>query len=370
MKRWASALILLFLLVAIGCKKGDENTETKVVPVSVFKVHPDSISAFVDVTANLEAGHDALVVSKTSERLVEILKPVGSTVKENEVIARLNDRMLLQVKNQAQAGLQSARARYENVKNDYERYRKLYEAKAISIQQWQKMQSALQEAQAGLQQMEAAFAQAKEQYDNCLVRAPFNGVVGSFYFEPGQMVPMGQPVAKIINPRLMKAKLYVPDVYFGKLRIGQRVVATFPVLPGRKFVGKIVRIDPAIDPMSRTILAEVSFENKDQSLTSGLYGNFHIQIERRTNTLVVPDNAILTRTEVKVNPETGETFSLRKHFVFVVTDSSIARLVRIRKGLAYGDRVEVLKGLKSGDQIIIVGQFSLKDGEKVRIVQD
>ena len=366
-------VVLLFLLAALfvvtSCKSNKKENAVKSIPVRVLTVRPDSISTYVEVTGNLEAGQDALVLSKTSERLVEILKPAGSSVRENDVIARLNNNLLKQAKLQAEAGLKSARARYQNVKSDFERYQRLYQSKAISDQQWQKMKSAMQEAEAGLQQMEAAYAQAEERYEDSFIKAPFSGIVGSIYFDPGQMVGMGQPVAKIINPKLMKAKLYIPDLYLREIKLDQVVQASFPVIKGRVFKGRIVRIDPAIDPMSRTILAEVTFGNQDRALTSGLYGLFKIKTHERKHTIVIPDNAILSRTEVKVNKQTGETYSIKKNFVFVVQADS-ARLVQVQKGLSYGDRVEITKGLQIGDNVIIVGQFSLKEGEKVVIRND
>jgi RND family efflux transporter MFP subunit len=362
-------LTIAALLALWGCKSTKNTTQAKRVPVRVLIIHPDSISTFVEVTGNLEAGRDALVLSKTSEKLLEIQKPVGSKVHAEEVIARLDNRLLKQGKLQAEAALKSARARYQNVKSDFERYQRLYQSKAISEQQWQKMKSAMQEAEASLQQMEAAYAQAKERYENSFIKAPFSGIVGSIYFDPGEMVGMGQPVAKIINPKLMKAKLYVPDSYYGQIKLDQIVVATFPVLPGRQFKGHIIRLDPAIDPMSRTILAEVTFDNQDKALTSGMYGLFKIKIAHKEHTIIVPDNAILSRTEVKVNKQTGETYSVKKNFVFVVQKDS-AKMVQVQKGLAYGDRVEIIHGLHFGDKVIVVGQFSLKEGEKVVIHQD
>ncbi|HHJ53287.1 MAG TPA: efflux RND transporter periplasmic adaptor subunit [Caldithrix abyssi] len=359
-------IMLSGLLFWWGCRSQENPNRERIVPVSVLTVHPDSISTFVEITGNLEAGRDALVLSQTSERLMKIEKPVGSHVQADEVIARLDNRLLEQAMRQAEAALQQARARYENVKSDYDRYQRLYQSKAISDQQWQKMKSGLQEAEAGLQQMEAAYAQAKERYENSFIKAPFSGIVGSFYFEVGQMIPMGQPVAKIINPGLMKAKLYVPDIYFGRIKLGQLVHATFPVIANRTFTGRIIRIDPAIDPMSRTQLAEVSFENRDRALTSGMYGLFKIKLAEKKHTIVVPDNAILTRTEVKINSQTGETFSVKKNFVFVVQADS-AKMVQVEKGLAYGNRVEITRGLRVGDRVVVVGQFSLKDGEKVTI---
>ncbi|NOX89058.1 MAG: efflux RND transporter periplasmic adaptor subunit [Calditrichaeota bacterium] len=368
MKRFA-VISLGLLLWLVGCKSNTEKNPEKIVPVTVLKVKPDSIATFTEITGNLKAERDALVISQTSERLLEILKPVGSRVKINEVIARLDNRLLQQGKNQAEAALKSARARYESVKQDYQRYQRLFKEKAISDQQWEQVKTGMREAEAAVEQMEAAYAQARERYENSFIKAPFSGIVGSIYFDVGQMIPAGQPVAKIINPEFMKARLYVPDVYYNQLKINQDVIGVFPVLPEKQFKGKIVKIDPAIDPQSRTVTTEVIFENKQNSLTSGMYGLFKIKLSEKTNTIVIPDNALLTRTEVKIDPKTGKTVAQKQKYVFIVVDDR-AQKIAVDTGLTSGDRVEITKGLRRGDLVVIVGQNTVKDGQKVRVIEE
>ncbi len=366
MRKLLLLLIVSLLLIITGCKKKSEARSERIVPVSVLEVKPDSITTYITVTGNLEALHDALVVSKVSERLVKIEKTVGSKVKADEVIARLDDRLLVQARNQARAALQSAKARYENVRQDFERYQRLFKEKAISQQQWDQIQAAMREAKANLQQVEAALNQANEQLQNSLIKAPFAGVIGTFYFDQGDMVGVGQPVAQIINPRLMRARLYVPDLYMNQLHVGQKVMARFPVLNDQTFYGRIVRTDRTIDPMSRTITVDAVFDNADQRLTSGLYGEFKIRLQTHKNTIVVPDNALLARTEVKIDPQTGKPNAHKQRYLFAVQGDSV-KVINVRVGLVSEDRVEITSGLQFGDLVVIVGQRMIKDGQKVRI---
>ncbi len=356
------------VILLLGCQKATEKKYERAVPVNVLVIKTDSIRALAEVSGNLEAVNDAVVISKVSEELKEIRKPVGSPVKAGEVIVKLDDAMLLQAKKQAQAALSSARARFQNVQQDFLRYQKLYQQKAISEQQWQKMKSTMEEVKAGLAQAEAAAAQAAEQYQNSQIKAPFAGLVGSIYFDVGQLVPAGQPVVKIINPELMKAKLYLPDLYLHRIQIGQKVIAEFPSLKNKTFEGKIVKVDPAIDPMSRTFTAEALFNNNEHLLTSGLYGLFRIILETHRQAIVVPDNALLAQTTVTVNPETGKPTAHRRYFIFVIKEGQ-ANFQQVERGLSSGDRVEITQGLHLGDSVVVVGQRLLKDGQKVTVVE-
>jgi RND family efflux transporter MFP subunit len=260
-------------------------------------------------------------------------------------------------------------ARHEQVKQDYERYQRLFEEKAVSQQQWEKIRSSMQEADASLAQLKAAYSTSQEQYQNTFIKAPFDGIVGSFMFDEGEMIQMGQPVVQIVNIDLMKAKLYIPDVHMNRIQPNQLVYGKFPGLEEQKFTGRIQRIDPAIDPMSRTIQVEVLFSNENRSLKSGMYGLFQIEMNRRSNTFVVPDNSIITKTEVKINPETGATYTDKTYFLYIVKGDS-AELVQVDTGIESYNRMEIISGLTEGDKVIIVGQKVVKPGNKVLIIED
>jgi membrane fusion protein (multidrug efflux system) len=369
MFKYIIPIIITGLLLFSACQKSQENNVVKVVPVQVMKLSPDSISSFLEITGNLRAGNDAYVFSTITEKLVRIIRNVGARVKKDEIIAEFDNKIWKEALNQAQAALESMQARQEQIKQDYVRYERLYKEDAVSQQQWEKIRSSMQEADANIAQLEAQYAQAKQKFDDTYIRAPFDGVVGSLLYDVGETVPMGQPVAKIINTNLMKAKLNIPDIHMNKIHPEQAVYADFPALPDKHFKGIINRIDPAIDPVSRTIEVEAIFENQNNELKSGMYGLFHIEIGKSINSIVIPDNAVINRTEVKVNNETGATYTEIRHYVFIAQNDS-AKMVEVHTGLASGDKIEISHGLQFGEDVIIVGQKIVKDGQKVDIITD
>lgn len=361
-------IILISILLLLSCSKEKEETVETIVPVRVFTVRPDSISSFLEITGNLEAVNDAVVVSRISEKLNKIVKNVGSVVKKNETIALMENQIWRESLNQAEASLRSIEARHQQVKQDYERYKRLFDEKAVSQQQWERIRSSMQEADASLAQLQAAYSQARERFEETYIKAPFDGTVGSFYFDEGDMIQMGQSVAKIVNTNLMKAKLNIPDLYINKLSEQQSIYAKFPALSNLQFEGRVNRIDPAIDPLSRTIEVETIFNNKDNILKSGMYGLFQIEIEKQQNTFVLPDNAVLHHTEVKINPATGSTYTEKNHYVYVVNSDTAAQ-VPVKIGIESENYFEIIEGLDEGDNVIIVGQRVVKPGQKVTIIE-
>jgi membrane fusion protein (multidrug efflux system) len=361
--------ILLFSLIFISCQENEEDSVEKPVPVKVFKVAPDTLANYLEISGNLEAQNDALIFCQVSDEVKKIYKPVGSSVKKGETIAELENQIWKETLNQAQASLNSITARHEQVKSDYERYGRLYQERAISQQQWEKIRSSMQETEATMAQLKAAYQQANEQYLNTYIKAPFDGIVGSLYFDVGQMVAMGQPVAKIVNTDLMKARLNIPDIHINKLHIGQKVIATFPAIPDKKFTGIIHQADPAIDPLSRTVEVEVIFQNEQNDLISGLFGLFMLELIQKNDILIIPEYAMIRRTQLEINNRTGETSTRQQFFVFVV-EKDTARQVEVVPGLESDQRVEIVSGLNSGDQVIIVGQKIVKDGRWVAIINE
>jgi RND family efflux transporter MFP subunit len=369
MKIYFRSILIIALYVLTACQQNDENNIEKPVPVKIFDVRPDALANYLEIGGNLEAQNDALIFCQVSDEMKKIYKPVGSQIKKGEIIAELENQIWKETLNQAEASLNSITARHEQVKSDYERYGRLFEERAISQQQWEKIRSAMQETEATMAQLKAAYQQANEQYLNTYIKAPFDGVVGSLYFDVGQMVTMGRPVAKIVNTDLMKARLNIPDIHINKLHLGQKVIATFPAVPDKEFIGIINQADPAIDPLSRTVEVEVIFQNKEQNLISGLYGLFKLELVQKTDILIIPEHAMIRRTQLEIDKRTGETSTRQQYFVFVVQNDT-ARQVEVIPGLESEQRVEIASGLESGDQVIIVGQKIVKDGRWVKIIED
>ncbi len=126
-------------------------------------------------------------------------------------------------------------------------------------------------------------------------------------------------------------------------------------------------INQAIDPLSKTLEVEILINDSDPDLKSGMFGEFSIEIQKKENTIVIPENALLSRTEVLTNRETGLQNSVKKYFVFVIQEGK-AYLKEVQTGLGSDGRIEITGGLRSGDSVIIVGQNIVKEGNKVNII--
>ena len=365
-----SGLLIIFLSVIFlfqGCKKQNETINDKPVSVKVYKLKPESISNYIYLTGAVKAVKDAVVYSKISEKLDKIIVQTGQKVKQNEVLAIQSNEILKQGVQVAEAMLQNAKAQLNMIKIDYERMQRLYKEKAISQQQFDKMKTQKQTAESTVEQSIAQLKQVKEQYENSFIKAPFGGIVAAILFDENQMVPAGQPVIQIISTKGLKANLKVASQDIPKIKKGQRVIINFPSFPDKQFEGYVYNLDEAVDPLSKTLEVEVGMKKNNPGVKSGMFAQFLIEIHKSNNTIIVPDDALLTQTEVHLNKDTGLQESVRKYFIFKIKNN-IANLKEVKTGINSEGKIEITSGLSFGDSVVVVGQNIVKDEQKVQVI--
>jgi RND family efflux transporter MFP subunit len=394
-----------------GKMGGPQMSQEKSVPVRVYQVQPDTISRYLRLTGGLEAGNETLVYSQSTAKLEQLKVKTGEEVKANQVLAIQSSRTLQESVKQAEAALQSAIAQEELAKQNHARNEQLFKEQIISKQAFDQTETAVKTAALTVEQTQAQLAQAREQQGNTVITAPFAGKVAQIFFNEGDMVSSGQAVFKIVNTGTFKAILDVPETEAANVSLGQKVLASFPAIPDAEFSGTITRIDEAIDPDKRALEVEVSFANSNgdpdpvqgdqpkpeqanasspeqgdqpkpeqadvgnpvvtqsrgdfSALKSGQFGQFEIEIQRHENVVVIPDNAMMTQTEVNVN-ERGEQTTFKTYYVYVVEQGKAVKKT-VTPGIYASGRVELTSGVNFGDAVVVTGQNIVKDGNSVNI---
>ena len=187
------------------------------------------------------------------------------------------------------------------------------------------------------------------------MNSPLDAIVLERLINPGEYVHREQVVMKLgaLNNVLLAAKITEEKMH--SVQLGLPAEASFPAFPGERFEGKVVKIDPNIDPVTRTFTAYVQIKNQDFRLKPGLSGFGRIHRSAK-NVLAVPSIAIL-------NPS-GEQAS-----VFVVDDTGHAIMRKIRPGIVVDAMTEVLDGLREKEKVVTVGQLYLNNNDKVRTTE-
>ncbi len=351
MKRYT---LIVGLLVWMGCASQPSETPTptpsepvattgKVTRVETVTLTPGRFVETLELPATVESLQDADVAAQVNGR-VEWLKPLGSKVNRGDLVARLDDAIY-------RAARDLARVQFELAQDTYRRQAALYRDSVISEIEFTR-------AKAQLDQARAQLDQAEEQLAHTRVRAPFAGRVETHFLEVGELAAPGTPLVRVVNTLSVDLVAGVPERYALDLVPGTPVVVRFSAYNGLERQARVTFVSNVIDPASRTFQIKVRLDNPDGVLKPAMVADLEIQVRAYEQALALPQSAIL--------------FDEEGPYVYVVEERegvAVAHRRRIVTGPASGDRVLVREGLHAGEEVIVVGQGMLGDGEPVEVVR-
>ncbi len=308
-------------------------------PVTVEAVQKKELERSLEMVGTINGENDVAVVSEAAGRVLDTYAKVGDYKPQGSVLIRLDGELKF-------ASLKTAEVNYEKAKNDLERYQLLYDQKSITISQ-------LEAAKLNFQSAESQLTFAKREYNDTEITSPISGVVTARMVDKGDYVNKGKVVVQVVDISTMKVKLNVAEKDVFKLKPGNDVVVTTDVYPGVTFKGKIETISDQADN-AHTYPVEITLLNsKEYPLKGGMFGRVQFTSIKNNKTVIIPREALVG--------------SVRDARVFVVKNG-IANERSVVIGSTSDNMLEVLSGLKVGEQIVVNGQNNLKDQYKVTIV--
>ena len=364
----------IFILSTIACQDQGQaevdQTEEEATPVYVTSVNKGSIENTVRYLGNVEGYNEVMVYSQIPNKVTSIKAYVNDWVEEGDLLATVKNTQLEQAVKQAKAGLESARANYENVLTEWERTKKLYKENAISKSQYDAVKSQKQAAESGVDQAEAALESAQEHFNDSYLRAPITGVVSARNYDLGDQTSPQQPAYSIVNMEKVKIKVDVVEEDLVQIEKGNRVYVAVEAYPDTVFQGVVDKVYPTINPQTRTATVEVVLNNKAGELKSGMYGTVNLVTEKSEDTIVIPSYTVIEKTSRQhLGGELSNSEIIVNRHVFVVKNET-AYQREIKSGIINDNAIEVLEGLAPGERLVTQGQYKLSDSAKVEIVTD
>jgi membrane fusion protein (multidrug efflux system) len=346
----AAAVLVLALSIA-GCANegvaGDKPTGDTLekpateaaIPVEVARPERGEMLAMYSGTATLDAEADAEVIAKVGGEVRRLFVEEGDRVKAGQILAQLDDRQLR---------LQAAQTRAALAKSerDFNRQVELHAKGLVSA-------GAFEGLKYDLDNQRAADDLARLNLSYSEIRAPFSGVVSMRHIKMGQEISAGAKLFRVTDPSPLKASVYVPERELARLKPGQSATIAVDALAGRTFPAIVKLVSPTVDAATATFKVTLEVADPQGVLKPGMFSRVGIVFERRADSLIIPRLALLD-TDGAPN-------------VFVVS-SGKAEQRAIKTGLSSAGKVEVTEGLEGTEQIVVVGQNGLKDGNPVRVV--
>ena len=335
-------LILAVLAFAVSCGGNGSTTsgETAALPVEtvpsveVTVARVRSVPQEMSYASTVEAYAVNNIMPQQGGRIRKINVEVGDYVSKGQVLAEM-DRLQLD-----QLALQ-----IQNDEIEYQRLKSLYEEGGVS-------QSDFETAELGYKLRKTNYRNVEE---NTILRSPITGFVTARNFDAGDMFAMSAPLFTVQQVVPVKLLVGISESEYVKVKKGDQVTLTVDALPGRSFSGKVGRLYPTIDAVTRTFKAEVVVNNADKALRPGMYARVTVNFGDRRS-VVVPDQCLVKQEG------TGT------RFIYVLQADGTVSYVPVKTGRHMGTEYEITEGLSDGQTVVVKGQAALKDGVKVNVL--
>jgi len=316
------------------------------IAVATSEVVPNLIGAVGD----LAAVHQVNVTSDVSGRVTGIMFEAGATVQKGQPLVQLFD-------GPEQGDLANFKAQATVAQINLDRAKNLAERQVGPQATVDTTQAVFDQAQANIAKTEAVISQK-------LVRAAFDGVLGTRRIEVGQYLTAGTQIVSLTDLSVVYANFTVTEKDSAKLKVGQIVRIKVDAYPDRSFEGKLTTIEPQISADTRNIRVQATIRNPDGILKPGMFA---------TTTVVLPD-----KPAVVTVPETAVDYTLYGDSVYLIEEKKLedgqTELHAVRSFVRTGDRIDgravILQGVKAGDRVVAVGQLKLQSGALVKISDD
>jgi RND family efflux transporter MFP subunit len=326
-------------------KSNKTSTETqdslKSIPVKTMILKQEQVNQNIDYTASLIPYEEVHLGPASPGRIEKINVEISDNVTKGQIVA-LMDR----------TNLETARLNLMKLETDYKRLDTLKKTNSIADQQYDQIKSAYEIAKNSYQFL----------LDNTQLKAPFSGVISGKYFEDGEIysgapVPtVGKPaIISIVQINQLKALVGISSNYFPLVSVGMKANIKSELYPDMQFEGQIIKIYPTIDNTTKTFIIEVVIQNTNLKLRPGMFAKIQLNLGKG-NALLVPNIALIKQT------------GTNDMYLFV-NKNNVAIKTRVKTGRMFDDKIEILEGVKQGDEIIIVGQNKLENQTPITIVK-
>jgi len=327
-----------------GGAEGAESRFTRVINVELHEVHLEAFREEIRLTGVAWADQDVTISAEESGVIREVLVDKGARVSAGDALLKIDDRVL-------SAEVAQARAQADLAAQTWDRRRRLWEEDQVGSE------LAYLEARFAAEQTAANLAGLEHRLDRTTVRAPFEGILDDRVVEVGSMVSPGQTVGRVVAINTVKVMAGVPERYAPDVRRGGRGVVRFDVLPGESFEGTINFVGSSVSPQNRTFPIEIRMPNPRGVVKPEMVATVVLERRMLDEAFVVPQDAL-------VRVEDG-------YVLFVAEEGAQgleARARQVRLGPSQSNRVVIEEGLESGDRLIVVGQRSVANGDRINVV--
>ena len=299
--------------------------------------------------ANENLNYSGIIIPSVSTKLSfqmpgsveKIYVEEGQKVNTGQVLAELN-------KTSYESSYRAALAMKKQAQDAYDRLHQVYEKGSLPEIKWEDIKTKLEQAKSSEEI-------AGKNLDNCEIKAPADGFIGSRNIEIGTSVIPGSPVIDLVDINSVFVKISVPENEINKIKKNQTANIIIPAISQEIYKGKVETIGVIANQLSKTYDVKLRVNNGNLTIKPGMVCDVNLTVQAKVQAVVVPVQSLLK----DVNNE---------NYVFVVDKKSgIARKVTVEAGEIIHNKVRIINGISVGELIVVNGQHKLKDQQNVVI---
>ena len=318
--------------------KSDTTKKEKIKFISTTNLTPSVFTHFIELQGAVVADEEVYINARAAGEVTKVYIKIGDHVRANQVVAELNDDMII-------TQLDEVKKRLELATDVFQKQESLWKQNIGS-------EVAYLSAKNNKEALEKSIASIQKGREFYQIKSPISGVVDEVQVKVGSVAAPGVPLAKVVNFSKLKVKVDAPETYAGKVRAGNSVTVAFPDL-NKEITSKISYIGAGVNPLSRTFKVEIPIRSNEANVLPNMASVVKVIDYSNGNAFVVPINLIQKDLA-------GSDF-------VILENGGRAQKAVVKVGQMYGDKAEILSGLKSGNKLITVGYQELNEGDKVQV---
>jgi membrane fusion protein, multidrug efflux system len=316
-------------------KKEDPSTN-----VVTMKATPMPIRDRINLPGVIEPWVKLKILSEVSGKVIQKLKDEGATVQKGDLIAVIDSR-------EYENALVSAKSVYQAALASKERVEKLYNEKLST-------RSQMDDALAMLETQRAMMDNAALNVERCSIRSPLSGILNKLYIETGDYLSATSAVADILQIDQVKVTIGIPESDVNAIRQVDHFEVKIDALDGKLFQAKKHFFSKSSDSTARLYDLVLIIQNTEGSILPDMFARVEIVKQKIENAIALPLFSIITIDN--------------EYIAFVVKDN-IIQSRKIELGIQQGWRVQVTRGIEPDEHVVVVGQRSVSEGQKVNIIK-
>ena len=345
-------LLLIIIVIGLGAKVKDEQSQlleeksNAVIqerpPVNVVEQEliPGMLRDRLNLPGILEPWESLGILAEVRGSIEEVLVKEGQHVKQGDLIARTDT---IDYENK----INSIKASYDLAIINLKRLSGLLKKEIIS-------QSEIDKIKAEVQSLEADLAIAKVQLERCFIRSSISGIVNKLPAKKGIYLAVGDPVATVLDIERLKVNVGIPEADVHAVRKLDSFEVSIEALGNKVVTGMKNFLAVAPESQAQLYRLELEVENESEEILPGMFARVEIVKEEFPAAIAIPLYSVISRDN--------------KHYVYL-EENGVAKLQEVKLGILDGWQIQITEGLSPGQKVVVVGQRSVDEGQKLKVVK-